>query len=206
MGGGFRPPTWKSLRDSFWQIVGVMQKETVRSSKSRKLRNYEIWKKKSGRDELIITRCYFLKGNFQKIPKIFNLVWFLNQVNIYLGKDNQYGGILISRIWRNSRIPLGGNMVKGGERQRHNAARSTFSSPRSWLGREWLVVSDLFLKTMQEKNNNEVGATSNNVEEPHLCPPNTPVKWMCGLICRLCGHDKGWCCSKLHWTTDISGN
>ena len=59
--------------------------------------------------------CYFFQANFQKIAIFFNgppqkISIFLvpKQVNVYLGKVTNFWGILISKIWRNWRIPLGG--------------------------------------------------------------------------------------------------
>ena len=41
-------------------------------------------------------------------PKKFKFSWFLNQVNIYLGKVTNFQGILINKVWSNSRFPLEG--------------------------------------------------------------------------------------------------
>ena len=65
-------------------------------------------------NESALKICVIFSGQFFKKSQYRNLnfVWFRNQVNIYLRKVNQFMGILINRIWRNSRIPLGGNRVK----------------------------------------------------------------------------------------------
>ena len=138
------PPMKNTLRVVFVQflltqlnlyiIVGNMQKETVRSSKLKELRNFEIlvwnWGKKSGRKKKLITRSnlnilnsFFCKHphftstkricNFQKIsifskgpeggtpPKNIPFFWFLNQVNIYLGKVQKFVAYLLPIIGGN---------------------------------------------------------------------------------------------------------
>ena len=62
----------------------------------------------------------FFSGQFSKNFNIFKGAWrwyplknfqffgFLNQVNVYLGKVTNFRGILSNRMWRNSKIPLGG--------------------------------------------------------------------------------------------------
>ena len=51
---------------------------------------------------------YFWRGLKVVPPQKFSIFGFLNQVNIYLGKVTNFRGILFNKIWRNSRIPLGG--------------------------------------------------------------------------------------------------
>ena len=50
---------------------------------------------------------YFRRGLKVVTPNKFQFFCFLNQVNIYLEKVKNFQGILITNLWRNSRISLG---------------------------------------------------------------------------------------------------
>ena len=75
------------------------------------------------------------KGAWRWYPlKKFQFFWFLNQVNVYLGKVTNFWGIRSNKMWRNSRIPLGGvesTPPPVGIRVKENYSKSADQAKRS---------------------------------------------------------------------------